>query len=239
MSTIPAISVILPTRNERDNVIPLIECIHQEFRDYSHEIVVVDDESTDGTYGALLSLNDARLKVFLRREEHSLAGAIRHGIEHSRGEILIVMDSDFDHNPCLLPFLIRPLHDNFDCVSASRFLKSWLWDGHPRKILSRIFNVFIRKMTGITFTDSLYGFFAVKRGVLEQCPYDRIFQGHGDYGMRLYYYLQKNKACILELPALQGKRRSGRGNRHLVRTFYRYFMAVVRLADIVPERNPR
>jgi dolichol-phosphate mannosyltransferase len=233
MSTIPAISVILPTRNERDNVVPLIECIHQEIRDYSHEIVVVDDESTDGTCGALLSLNDARLKVFLRREEHSLAGAIRHGIEHSMGEILIVMDSDFDHNPRFLPSLIRPLHDNFDCVSASRFLKPCFGDGHPRKTASRIFNVFIRRMTGIKLTDSLYGFFAVKRGILEQCPYDSIFFGHGDYGMRLYYYLQKNKARILELPALPGKRRSGRGNRHLVRTFYRYFVAVAQLAGTV------
>lgn len=238
MSAIPAISVILPARNERDNVIPLIESIHQELRDYRHEIVVVDDESKDGTYGALLSLNDARLKVFLRREKPGLASAIRYGIEHSMGEILIVMDSDFDHNPSFLPSLIRPLRD-FDCVCASRFLKSWFLDGHPRKTASRIFNIFVRRMTGIKLTDSLYGFFAVKRGILEQCPYDRIFWGHGDYGMRLYYYLQKNKARILELPALPGKRRSGRGNRHLVRTFCRYFTAVVRLAGIVPEKDTR
>lgn len=239
MSAPPVISVILPTRNERDNVIPLIDCIRQELQNYNYEIVVVDDESSDGTREAILSLDDARVRVFLRREKFGLASAIRYGIERSRGDILIVMDSDFDHNPRFLPSLIRPLQGDFDCVSASRFLEPWYRDRHPRKMASRIFNVFLRVMTGIKLTDSLYGYFAVKRGILEQCPYDKILWGHGDYGMRLYYYLQNNKARILELPALPGKRLSGQGNRHLVRTFGRYFMAVAQLAGIVSERNPQ
>ncbi|OGX39045.1 MAG: hypothetical protein A3G91_03050 [Omnitrophica WOR_2 bacterium RIFCSPLOWO2_12_FULL_50_9] len=236
MPTIPAISVILPTRNERDNVVPLIDCIHQELRGYSYEIVVVDDESLDGTYGAVLFLDDFRVRVFLRRGESGLAHAIRQGIENSRGEVLIVMDSDFDHNPRSLRSLIRSLC-GFDCVSLSRFLRPRLLGVPPRQILSWIFNLFVRKMTGIELTDTLYGFFAVKRGALEQCPQDRIFWGHGDYCMRLCYYLQKNKARILELPALPGRRRSGEGHRHFVKTFYRYFMAVVQLAGIVRQKQ--
>lgn len=228
MASPPGVSVILPSYNERENIVLFIDAIHREMEDCDHEILVIDDGSPDGTCAALAALADDRVKVLLNSVRVGLGRSIRRGLEEAKGEMIVIMDSDFDHNPGMLRSLVYGL-GRFDCVLVSRFFRSSVFWRRPRYVLSWIFNILLRKMTGIKITDSLYGFFAVKRGVIQQCPYSRIFWGHGDYGMRLCYYLQENNSRILELPAVLGKRRCGKGNRRLPGTFCRYLAAVVNL----------
>jgi dolichol-phosphate mannosyltransferase len=222
------ISIILPTHNERENIPLLIDSIHREMEGHDHEILIIDDGSCDGTYTAVTALKDVRVRAFLTPERLGLARSIRRGLEEARGESIVIMDSDFDHDPQMLKSMVRGL-DEFDCVFVSRFLKPLIFLCRPRHIFSWSFNYFIRLMTGIRITDSLYGFFAVRRGVIKKYPYHQIFWGYGDYGIRLCYYLRKNNANVLELPAVPGRRRWGKGNRHLVKTFFRYLAAVIKL----------
>ncbi len=84
-------------------------------------------------------------------------------------------------------------------------------------------------MTGGSITDSLYGFIAVKKKVIEQCPYDLIFWGYGDYCIRLLYFLQKKRVPVLQVPVVNGSRWAGRGNSALFKTFSQYFTEVMRL----------
>src|SRR3989338_2707174 len=228
MSSPPGVSVILPSYNERENIVLLIDAIHREIKDRDHEILVVDDGSYDGTCAAVASLADGRVKVLLNSARLGLGRSIRRGLEEAKGEMVVIMDSDFDHNPEMLRSLVHGL-GSFDCVLVSRFFRPPVFWRRPRYVLSWAFNILLRRMTGIRITDSLYGFFAVKRSVIQKCPYSRIFWCHGDYGMRLCYYLQENNSRILELPAVLGKRRCGKGNRHLLRTFCRYLAAAVDL----------
>ncbi len=223
------ISVILPVFNERQNILSLIDAIERELRGLEHEIVVVDDDSTDGTAAVLLGRKDPVVCVIRRSGDRGYAASIRCGIQQAQGDTLVIMDSDFNHDPGdikrMLDFL--PGHD---CVSASRFLKGGRMAPTWRGICSRIFNIFIRQATGSRLTDNLFGFFAIRRPVLAACPFDDIFFGFGDYGMRLLFYLQKNGATILECPAVCGPRRAGDGNRHYWRTFRSYFQATLALA---------
>jgi dolichol-phosphate mannosyltransferase len=225
------VSVILPTYNERNTIRPLIKAIHGALKDQVHEIIVIDDNSPDGTYQAVCDLNDERVKIILRTSEPSLAGSIRCGIEKACGEILVVMDSDFDHDPKYIPVMMNMI-SRYDCVCASRFLYGGRMNGWFRALASWTFNIFIRIATGSSISDHLYGYFAIKRKVLERCPLDKIFYGYGDYYIRLLYYLQRNKTIILQFPAINGGRVRAKGLNFL-KIFWRYSLTVLRLPQLV------
>lgn len=223
------ISIILPTLNERENIVPLIRAIRRELANIPHEVLVVDDQSPDGTAQAVMDLKDPAVRVLVRTEDHGYAKSLLHGIENSKGDLLILMDSDFNHDPGCLPYMVKKLAE-YDCVSGSRFLKGGSMTPAWRGIFSRAFNRFIRQMTGGKMTDHLFGFFGLRREALARCPSGDIFFGFGDYGMRLLFYLQKDRARIHEFPSLCGERPAGRGNRHFLKTFCRYFKETWALA---------
>ena len=224
------ISVILPTLNDRENVVPLIHAIHGVLRDLPYEILVVDDNSPDGTAQAVMDLKDPKIRVIIRSTDPGFAKSIRCGIENAAGDLLIIMDSDFNHDPGCIPYMVQKMLE-YDCVSGSRFLDGGRMTPAWRGVGSRLFNVFVYKTTGSKMTDNLFGFFGIRREVMERLPYDDIFFGFGDYGIRLLFYLQKNKAKIFEFPAVCGKRLAGRGNRRIFETLCRYVKAARALAE--------
>ena len=226
--TSKTISVIVPTYNEKGNILTLIDAIHEQLRDWEHEILVVDDNSPDGTYQTVVDQHYAYVKAILRTEDRGLANSIRCGLENAAGAIFVIMDSDFNHQPHYLPIMIEAL-SFYDCVSASRFLYGGAMDSRTRHLLSWIFNIFVRIMTGGQITDSLYGFLAIKRDVIERCNYDDIFWGYGDYCIRLLYYLQQYGVNILQIPAVNGRRQAGEGNRRFFWVFWQYFREVIKL----------
>lgn len=223
------ISVILPVYNERQNILPLIGSIKRELSGSEHEIVIVDDDSTDGSATALVERKDPSVRVIRQRSRIGYAASIRCGIRQAQGGTLVIMDSDFNHDPGDIRRMLDLLPGQ-DCVSASRFLKGGRMVPSWRGVCSRVFNIFIRRATGSRLTDNLFGFFAIRRTALAACPLDDIFFGFGDCGMRLLFYLQKNGARILECPAVCGPRRAGAGRRHYWRTFLGYFKATLALA---------
>lgn len=223
------ISVILPTYNEKGNVIPLIGEIHKSLDSYDHEIIVVDDNSPDGTYEEVQNLNLPFVRTILRVENSGLANSIRCGLENASGDIFVVMDSDFNHKPDYLPFMIDSLR-YYGCVTASRFLYGGRMDSRSRHVLSWLFNIFVRVSTGGQITDNLYGYFAIKRVTIENINYDRVFWGYGDYYIRLLYFLQRQAVNILQFPAINGRRLSGAGQSNFIGVFWQYFKEVIKLA---------
>jgi dolichol-phosphate mannosyltransferase len=222
------VSVILPTFNEKGNIVPIIDTIHQELAEYKHEIVVVDDNSTDGTQEAITGLNYPFIKLYIRKQDPGLAKSIRYGLEQATGDIFVIMDSDFNHQPQYIPFMVQSL-SHFDCVVGSRFLYGGRGADTSRHLLSWSFNLFLRILTDGRITDSLYGYVAVHRGIMERLDYDRIFWGFGDYCIRFIYYLQKQKAAILQIPSVFGKRVAGEGNKRFLKVFFQYTITVLKL----------
>ncbi len=84
-------------------------------------------------------------------------------------------------------------------------------------------------MTGGMITDSLYGYFAIKRKELDAVNFDDVYYGYGDYCIRLFFYLQKRNVSVLQFPAINGKRLSGKGNSSFFKVFKLYFKAVIKL----------
>jgi len=191
------ISVILPAYNEKESLLKLIPAIHEALLDYKHEILVVDDNSPDGTHQAILDSKFSYAKVILRETDRGFAKSIRCGIENSSGEVLAVMDSDFNHLPKYIPIMIDNIK-YYDCVIASRFLYFPLEKHYSLfRIITRwMYNIFIRLVISSGVTENLFGFYAIKREVVQKLEFDKIFFGFGDYFIRLLFYLQKKNVSI-------------------------------------------
>ncbi len=224
------ISVILPTLNEKDNILDIIDAVHQQVSQYTHKIIVIDDNSTDGTYDILSCLQLPYLFAIKREGARGLAASIRYGIEHaSGGDILVVMDSDFNHQPKYIPIMLDALR-YYDVAVCSRFLYGGGMDGNSfHYFCSKVFNTFVCMATKSKITDNLFGFFAIKKNILERCPYDDIFFGWGDYYIRLLFYLQKQGASIIQIPAVSGIRRYGESKRRNLSVFIKYSFEVFKL----------
>ena len=230
------VSVVLPCFNEKGNILPLISAIQKELATFTFEIVVVDDNSPDGTFDHVRDANLAYVRVFQRENNPSLALSIEEGIRHCRGENIVVMDSDFNHRPQDLKILISNLA-YYDCVIASRFVYGGDMGNRFRHMSSWLFNIFTRMMVGTYITDSLFGYFAIKRSTLNTIPFDKIFWGYGDYCIRLLYYLQKQNTPILQIPGVLGKRLAGEGNTRLFKTLIQYSIEVLKLAITIRRRK--
>ncbi|MDR7520986.1 MAG: glycosyltransferase family 2 protein [Armatimonadota bacterium] len=169
----PTLSVIIPTRNERENVPRLVEALGAALAETDYELIFVDD-STDGTDAVLADLARAnpRLTVHHRDGGGGLASAVADGIGLARGEVIGVMDADLQHPPSLLPALLRRMEETgADLVVASRYLPG---AGRPglspfRRLVSRGTRLLAWVLLGGArrSSDPLSGCFIARRGVLE------------------------------------------------------------------------
>jgi dolichol-phosphate mannosyltransferase len=118
------LSVVLPTLNEAQNIEPMLNALGHtlESLQISYEIIVVDDNSADGTYYRALKLSESmpRLRVISRTTERGLATAVIRGWQASKGEVLGVMDADLQHPPEITPKLWSEIESGADLAVASR-----------------------------------------------------------------------------------------------------------------------
>lgn len=170
------ICLIIPTYNERDNIVPLITNIDAALSDISWEALFVDD-STDGTDHLLTDLcrDDPRIHLLHRIENRGgLAGAVVDGLVKAQSTYLCVLDADLQHPPTRIPELLAEARrTSADLVIASRYMdggSSGGLDGplrkfasHGLKALSQL--VFPHRLAGIS--DPLGGFFLLRRSVVQ------------------------------------------------------------------------
>src|SRR3989338_3886582 len=105
------LSIIIPTYNERGNIIKLIGKIQRLIPTFDYEIIIIDDDSPDNT-GVMVKKrysDDARIRCIIRKQSRSLGKSILCGLEKSCGKIIVGMDADGNHNPATLPGLIDSL----------------------------------------------------------------------------------------------------------------------------------
>lgn len=224
-------SVILPTYNEAGNIVKLVEEIrhHLALNKISEEVIVVDDDSPDktGLLAQKFFSTVPTVRVIVRRKEKGLATAIRQGLEAAVGDIVVVMDTDFNHEPELVPRLVKGC-EKHDFVVGSRFVRGGGMANKKREWLSRLFNIFlIRPIIGSPVHDNLSGFFAMKRVELEKLPFDKIFFGYGDYFIRLIYLAKKQGNTFAELPSFYKEREYGESKSKFLEMFRDYLAAAL------------
>ena len=169
----PKVSIIIPTYNEQDNIVPLIERIDRTLsQEFSYEIIVVDDDSPDGTATVAESLSERYpVEVIVRKNARGLASAVALGFKQSKGHILSVIDADLQHPPEAIPHLIKEIDNGADIAICSRYIAGGgitKW-GIRRKLSSRIAALSARMVIPVTrdITDPLSGFFALNNKAIE------------------------------------------------------------------------
>ena len=166
------LSMVIPTYNERENLIPLVESIHRALPDLVYELIVVDDDSPDGTAELAQTLaQQYPIKVVRRKNERGLATAVVEGFRQAIGKILGVIDADLQHPPELIPDLLREIHGGADIAIATRYIEGGSTGGWSlgRKIVSRGAKGLAYVLLPATrkIKDPLSGFFLLKREVID------------------------------------------------------------------------
>ncbi len=225
-------SIILPTYKEKDNIVELIQAIFAALEPcaLAYEVVVVDDNSPDGTAEAVRQNfgSDSRVKLFVRTGERGLATAIRYGIDHSDGDIVVSMDTDFNHDPKILPQMIKFL-EYYDIIIGSRFVMAGGMEDRFRQFSSLIYNYVIRSLFGTPIHDNLSGFFSIRRQKLETLDLDQIYYGYGDYFIRLLMVAHKRGYNMLEIPVFYRLRMHGHSKTQFLSIFTQYSSALLGL----------
>ena len=117
------ISIVIPTYNEKDNITPLIERLSRTLEGRKYEILLVDDNSKDGTVDIAAALAEKYpVKVMVRTTERGLATAVLHGFKYAQGDIIGVMDADLQHPPEVNAYLLNAVESGADMAVASRYI---------------------------------------------------------------------------------------------------------------------
>ena len=172
------VTVILPTYNEIENIVDLIRAINIVIKD-DKEIIVVDDDSPDGTSATVADLIQKKeinnLRLITRTHDKGLTNSIKEGIVSARGDIIVWLDCDFSMPPELIPRMIAEIDNGYDVAVGSRFVKGGSFkrgtsssqDSLIVVLLSRLMNMFIRIMLGFSFRDYTSGFIAIKKDIFK------------------------------------------------------------------------
>ncbi|MBN1643322.1 MAG: glycosyltransferase family 2 protein [Dehalococcoidales bacterium] len=165
-------SIIIPTYHERDNISPLIERIADAMAGRDYEIVIVDDNSRDGTYDIVKKLSSSYpVRIIVRENERGLGSAVVHGIKNTQGKRVVVMDADLQHPPEVLPSLVGKIEGGADIAVGSRYVPGGGCEGwsRTRKIISAgagaIAHIFLPSTRNIK--DPMSGFFAFRRDIVD------------------------------------------------------------------------
>jgi dolichol-phosphate mannosyltransferase len=195
------------------------------------QIVVVDDNSPDGTADLIREnfSSQPEVSLILRKNERGLATAIAAGIEKSRADVVVIMDTDFNHHPKDLPRLLEKL-PGADMVVGSRYVSGGgMKTSRLRYLGSWVFNVFIRGVLGSPIKDNLSGFLVLKKEVVSRLKSYRIFYGYGDYCIRLIHHARKEGLIIREVPVVYEFRLGGESKTRFVKYLVDYIKATLAL----------
>jgi dolichol-phosphate mannosyltransferase len=169
------LSVVIPAQNEEGCVRSTVENLHRELCRSSipHEIIVVDDGSTDRTWGILqdLARQMSELKPLQNGDLNGFGRAIICGLDRMSGDAVVVMMADESDDCRDVVRYWQELNRGFDCVFGSRFIRGGETRDYPvvKLIANRIFNTFLRIIFGIRLNDTTNAFKAYRREVIEGC----------------------------------------------------------------------
>ena len=232
-------SVILPTLNEVGHINSLIKDISNNFDKFNihYEIIIVDDNSVDGTVEEISKINDPRIIIHKRiGKKKSLVDSLNEGINISKNENIIWMDADYSHPPNYIDKFIKIKNEkNIDVIVCSRFLKesTRYYNAQNKKkagidFLSNFLNKICKIFLFSDFTDYTSGYICIKKKIIENI---KLKGYYGDYFITLITKCKLANYNILEIPFEEKDRASGNskttGNKiNLVIKCFFYFIAL-------------
>lgn len=235
------LGLVIPTLREAENIRGLLAHVRSVLDPLGapYEIIVVDDDSRDGTEEIVsaISVQDPRVRLLVRRGEKGLSGAILHGWERTDAPILGVMDADLQHPPELLPRLLDAIGDGADLAIASRYTEGGeLGKWNPlRKLFSAaaIWVTWPLQAGHTRAKDPMSGFFMVRR----RCLREGVFQKAG-FKLLLEVLVRGRIESVREIPFAFGLRNKGTSKAGVMVGFdYARLLARLYAAKFIPWRK--
>ncbi|MCI0463437.1 MAG: glycosyltransferase family 2 protein [Gemmataceae bacterium] len=209
------LSVVIPIKDERDNIGPLHERLRAALEPLglSYEILIVDDGSRDGSYEVLEALaeRDPRVKVVRLRRNFGQSAALQAGIDWSCGDVIVTLDGDLQNDPADIPRLLEKLNEGYDAVLGLRQKRQDRL--LVRKIPSLLGNWLIRKVTGVHIRDMGCTLRAMRRDLAEGLPL------YGEMHRFVPVLAQQYGGRLAQIPVQHHPRVAGKTKYTLSRTF--------------------
>lgn len=206
------LALTIPTLREAENIRYVLDNVRSVLDPLGirYEILVVDDDSGDGTEDIVndISLEDPRVRLLIRKGQRGLSGAILYGWQNTDASILGVMDADLQHPPELLPRLIGSVLSGRDLAIGSRYTSGGsMKDWNPiRKLISAaaVWVTWPIQHSGLRAKDPMSGFFFVRRECVERVPFQRA-----GFKLLLEILVRGNIHSVEEVPFAFGLRYRG------------------------------
>lgn len=210
------ISIIIPTLNEEENIGEVIKEVKKELSKYGYryEIIVVDGYSKDKTVEIAKSLGAKILYDSVGK-----GSALRKGMAHAKGDILVSMDADLSHKPEELRLLIAGIEIGYDICMGSRFIAGGGTEDMPllRKLGNKAFVILVNLLFRSSYSDLCYGYRSFKKGVFQ-----KLNLTEDKFGIETEISIKAAKLHlkVLEVPSLEKKRAAGAGKLKTFRDGY-------------------
>ena len=209
------ISIVVPIFNEEGSAKRLYIKLTQVMRDLGqpYEIVFVDDGSTDCSPAILGEIHgaDSRVRIVTLRRNFGQTPALKAGFDAARGDVIIAMDGDLQHDPAEIPSFVEKLDEGFDIVSGWRAERKDTW--LTRRLPSRIANWAMAKLSGVPLHDFGTTFKAYRREIIQDLPL------YGELHRFIPALAAWSGARITEIPVTNLPRQHGKSNYGISRTF--------------------
>ena len=230
------VCVVVPTYNEKENIMPLVESLERAGVP-SLSILFVDDSSPDGTAGEIGRLSEEKhwIDLLRRPSKMGIGSAYQDGfkaaINSIKPDVLVEMDADLQHPASALPGLVKAIGEGADVAIASRYItgggiSGW---GRLRRIVSRGANAYARSMLGLKVKDATSGFRAFSKGAAEAVAQAELPAKGFEFQVATLHLL-KDKWKIVEVPFTFAERTAGKSKLGLA-DVAKFFVAVLRMAS--------
>lgn len=230
--SIGKLALVIPTLNEAGNIPVLLDRVRASLSGagIDFEIIVVDDDSHDGTADVVneIGKSDPRVRAYVRKGQRGLAGAVIYGWERANAELLGVIDADLQHPPELLPSLVEQIAKGADIAIGSRYANGNRVDGWNK------FRLFVSRCGTLATTllqrrevrvnDPLSGFFVVRRDCIDNLK----LQPEG-FKILLEILVKGRIRKAVEVPFQFGTRHAGKSKAD-VRVALHYFTLLGKLS---------
>jgi len=212
--------IILPTYNEKENISRMIESLEKVFvklPEWHMHILVVDDESPDGTAQSVKDLQKNLPNLhLLQGPKKGLGEAYKRGIRHAlqtlHPDYIFEMDADFQHNPHDIPHFLKAADEGFEFIIGSRYVPGGdcpNWE-FKRKMYSWLANVGARILAGIKgINDCTSGYRCISANFLKNLNLDHLKSNGYAFQISLLHAATKKRLKIKEIPILFHSRKHG------------------------------
>jgi glycosyltransferase involved in cell wall biosynthesis len=210
------LSLVIPVYNEEESLPPLFDAIHAALDSLSRswEVVLVDDGSRDGSLGVLRELAErdpTHIRVVAFRRNFGQTAAMSAGIDHAKGEVIVLLDADLQNDPADIPMMLEKLDEGYDVVSGWRVNRQDTY--LTRTLPSNLANGLISRVTGVELHDYGCTLKAYRREVLTG------FKLYGEMHRFIPVFAHSVGAKIIEVPVNHHARQFGVAKYGLERTF--------------------